>query len=453
VLLARVDGLSEEELTLPYRTASGPLGDFCESRLDLVAHVLMWDEIGLAVLSEAAAGRAHWSLDPDWETPEAGRLLNRGGVAAGRYLPPLLLVRRLQAVHDAVLAEFGRYNERTWVRPGPAPLLAGGIGGLATRVWTVMYVVELPAFAPQTAAFLERIGSNPDPADVETLIAERAERTDPELSGRPDPAVESADIYLPVRHGPVLTRLYRVPGGGPRPLVLWLHGGGFIGGSVADIDHVCSRVARLAGVTVVSLEYRLAPEHPFPAALHDTYDAMRWLDRHGALIGGDGRVAAGGQSAGAALVAGACLLARDESGPVMARQVLCYPTLDFGRDTESCREFDGVFHSIGSGWSDAWYLAGQPVNQYAAPLRAQRVAGLPPALVIGAGRDPLRDDARDYAARLDEEGVEVTHVEYADTMHAFLNFCPVLSAGEHAIGLIAADLARVFGLPGEPDPR
>lgn len=158
-------------------------------------------------------------------------------------------------------------------------------------------------------------------------------------------------------------------------------------------------------------------------------------------------MAAGGQSAGAALVAGSCLLARDEGGPGPVCQILCYPLLDFGQDTESAREFDGVFLSVKpGGWAETQYLAGQPVTPYAAPLRAGTLAGLPTALIIGAGRDPLRDDARRYAHRLAADGVDVSHVEYADTMHAFLNFSGVLSAGRHAIDLIAADLARTFGI-------
>lgn len=307
-------------------------------------------------------------------------------------------------------------------------------------------IIDQPGFAAETSDLLDRLGSQPEIADYAALLAARAEPPEPALSGRPDPAVRSADCYLPVRGGPVLVRIYREPRPGPRPLLLWLHGGGFIGGSVVDIEYVCSRLARLAGVTVLSLEYRLAPEHPYPAALHDTLDALRWLHAHGDVIGGDGRVAAGGQSAGAALVAGACLLARDEGAPTVHRQVLCYPCLDFGRDTESARQFEGMFLSVKPDqWSDRQYLAGQPVTPYAAPLRAESLAGLPPTLLIGAGRDPLRDHARDYAARLHVNGVDVTYVEYADTMHAFLNFCGVLSAGRHAIKLIAADLARAFG--------
>src|SRR5215470_14609199 len=137
VLLARVKGLTEAQLAERYRLASGPLGDFCESLHDLIAHVLMWDEINLAVLTEAAAGRAHWSLDPRWETPEAGRLLNRSGVQAGRQLPAGLLVHRLRTVHDAVLEELARHEGQAWAGAGRIPALARGIGGLAQNVWTV----------------------------------------------------------------------------------------------------------------------------------------------------------------------------------------------------------------------------------------------------------------------------------------------------------------------------
>jgi acetyl esterase len=301
-------------------------------------------------------------------------------------------------------------------------------------------LIDEPAFAAQTTALLERIGAMTGMSDYDSVLAARARIPSPAVNGGPDPAVQAADLFLPARGGPVLVRLYRAlsaPGAQP----LWLHGGGFVAGSVHDLDHVCSRLAHLGGVTVASLEYRLAPEHPFPAALQDTYDAMCWLAEHGRLIGGDGRLAAGGLSAGAALVAGACLMARDEDGPALTRQVLCYPALDFGQDTESVRLFDGVFLSIKAGnWLEAQYLAGQEPAAYAAPLRAATLAGLPPALVIGAGRDPLRDDARSYARRLDNDGVDVTHVEYAATMHGFLNFSGILSAGDHAIELIAADL-------------
>ncbi len=316
-------------------------------------------------------------------------------------------------------------------------------------------LIDEPGFAAETSAFLARKPPAPAGSEHQALLAARAKAPDPAICGRPDPAVRMTDLYLPARGGPVLTRVYRALGASgppaPRPLLLWLHGGGFVGGSVYDIDHVCSRLARLGGVTVASLEYRLAPEHPFPAALHDTYDAMCWLDEHGPLLGGDGRLAAGGQSAGAALVAGACLVARDEGGPALTRQVLCYPALDFGQDTESVRLFNGVFLTIQPGdWVENQYLGGKEPTAYAAPLRAESLGGLPPALSICSGRDPLRDDARSYASRLDADGVDVTHVEYAGTMHGFLNFCGVLSAGDHAIELIADDLRQAHAVAAVP---
>ena len=315
-------------------------------------------------------------------------------------------------------------------------------------------LIDEPAFAAQTTALLERMGPMTGMSDFDSVLAARARTPHAAVNGEPDPAVQVADLFLPARGGPVLVRVYQpLPAPGPQPLLLWLHGGGFVAGSVYDLDHVCSRLAHLGGVTVASLEYRLAPEHPFPAALHDTYDAICWLAEHGSLLGGDGRLAAGGLSAGAALVAGACLMARDESGPALTRQVLCYPALDFGQDTESVRLFDGVFLSVKPGnWLQTQYLAGQEPTAYAAPLRAATLAGLPPTLVIGAGRDPLRDDARSYARRLDDDGVEVTHVEYAGTMHGFLNFSGILAAGDHAIELIAADLREALNRSANPDP-
>ncbi|GIF65610.1 lipase [Asanoa ishikariensis] len=278
--------------------------------------------------------------------------------------------------------------------------------------------VSEPRFTAEADGFTI-VGAADDLEDVAALLDDRALPPDPALAGRLDPAVHAADLRLPLGGGPTLVRVYQAAAG-PRPLLLWLHGGGFVGGSVADLDHVCSGLARRSGRTVVSLEYRLAPEDPYPAALDDTYDAMCWLAEHGQVLGGDGRLAAGGQSAGGALVAGATLRARDQGGPVLDRQVLCYPVLDVPAEPT---------------WADRLYLTG-PAPVYAAPLRAPSLAGLPPTLVIAAGRDSLRKDAESYAERLD-----ASYVEYADTPHAFLNFCAVLSAGEHAIGVIGEFLS------------
>ncbi|HEY8454405.1 MAG TPA: maleylpyruvate isomerase N-terminal domain-containing protein [Actinopolymorphaceae bacterium] len=138
LLLDVVRGKTTDELRAPYRVRSGPLGDFCESLHDLLAHVQMWDEINLAVLAEARRGRAHWSVEPRWETPEVGQVLNRAGVAAGRLLPSDLLLHRFQASRDALLAELSCYDEYAWVDPTlTVKREVTSIGGLAQYVMTV----------------------------------------------------------------------------------------------------------------------------------------------------------------------------------------------------------------------------------------------------------------------------------------------------------------------------
>jgi acetyl esterase len=303
-----------------------------------------------------------------------------------------------------------------------------------------MSIVDLPAFKAETDALLARFAAQPAGPELDpyqALLLDREELPDPELAGLCDPDTRPKDVTI----GGLQARIYHPATNDPRPVLLWLHGGGFIGGDLRDIEYATSGIAAAGNVIVVSLNYRLAPEHPYPAGLHDVRDALDWIRDHQAELNGDGRIAVGGQSAGAALAAGACLLARDEGRPLPDRQILCYPCLDVDQDTESYRLFDGTFLSIAPGrWSSAQYFPTGELPATAVPLRAETLEGLPTALILAAGRDPLRDDARNYAARLQEYGVPVRLVEYADTMHAFLNFPAVLSAARHAIDLIASDL-------------
>ncbi|MEV0802423.1 hypothetical protein AB0I34_32320 [Kribbella sp. NPDC050281] len=136
LLLERIDGLSEAELRAPYRVTAGPLGHFCDSLHDLTAHILMWDEINLAVLCDAKAGRLHWSLDPRWETAEIGSALNVGGVEAGRHIPSDLLLHRFHSVGAALLAEIEQYDDASWADPSTGGGFGGGIGALAEYVCT-----------------------------------------------------------------------------------------------------------------------------------------------------------------------------------------------------------------------------------------------------------------------------------------------------------------------------
>jgi acetyl esterase len=295
-------------------------------------------------------------------------------------------------------------------------------------------VISRPGFRREAERLLELTGADDGPILYEELVESRAAPPDPVLAGTPEPVRVRADVLLPLPGRAVRVRLYRDAPATPCPLLLWLHGGGFVGGSLDDVDVACAGLARRTGLTVLSLDYRLAPEHPFPAALHDTDDALAWLAAHGEAFGGDGRVLAGGQSSGANLVAAACLMARDRGRPVVARQVLCYPWLDLGDEPAG-----GVPQSSDE-WYRSQYLAGQAVTPLVAPLTAPDLSGLPPALILGAGLDPLVDDARRYARRLQDEGVAVTYLEYGDTPHAFLNFPGVLSAAWSAMRDIADDL-------------
>jgi acetyl esterase len=274
----------------------------------------------------------------------------------------------------------------------------------------------------------------------EALLAARASRPDPATTGDREPVEVRADVLLPLPGRDVRARLYRaVAAEVPAPLLLWLHGGAFVGGTLDDIDVACAGLAVRTRATVVSLDYRLAPEHPFPAALDDTYDSLAWLAAHGPTFGGDGRLLAGGQSAGANLVAAACLQARDRGGPPVDRQILVYPWLDFGRDSESHRTFDAPGEADDDDWYVAQYTAGRTPTLLMAPLLVTDLSGLPPALVLGAGRDAMRDDARRYAARL---GTTASYVEYTGAPHAFLNFPGAEPVAWQALDDIAAYVGR-----------
>jgi acetyl esterase len=289
-----------------------------------------------------------------------------------------------------------------------------------------MTVIDSPQYGPETDALLKHLAdlpANPDLDPYQALLLDREDLPDAALAGvrDPRPSIEDVQIDLPGRS--LEARIYRMSDS-PRPVVLWLHGGGFVGGHWRDIEYATSGIAAGADVTVVSLNYRLAPENPCPAAIQDVYEALGWIR---ANVPGDDRIAIGGQSAGGALAAGACLLARDAGEPLPERQILCYPVLDQHPHAD---------------WH-GWYFGTADVPPAAVPLHAE-LHGLPPTLLLAAGRDWLRDDALRYAARLEQNDVPVDLVENADTMHAFLNVPAALSAGRHAVELIAADLQSAF---------
>ena len=213
---------------------------------------------------------------------------------------------------------------------------------------------------------------------------------------------------------------------GPLPGLFYIHGGGFVMGNVEMFDGDAKRVAAEVGAVVVSVEYRLAPEHPFPAGLEDCYAALTWTHQSADELGIDpSRLAVGGESAGGGLAAALTLLARDRGGPALCFQYLGIPELDDRLDTPSMRAYHDtpLWHRPAAEFSWDSYLGGpgrrggDDVSPYAAPARAEDLSGLPPAYVTTCQFDPLRDEGIDYAQRLAQAGVPTELVLYPGTFH------------------------------------
>jgi acetyl esterase len=223
----------------------------------------------------------------------------------------------------------------------------------------------------------------------------------------------------------VPVRIYR-PDGDPTGLVVYFHGGGFVLGSIALMDGVAREIAHASGAVVISVEYRLAPEHPFPEGLDDCEAVTRWALAHASDFGvAPELVAVAGESAGGNLSAAVALRLRDSGDASIAGQVLLYPGVAGGVDYPSIDEFDGlVINRKAREYYHEAYAGGRDIEDdpYAAPLLADTLAGLPPALVVLGGCDMLRDEGRAYAARLRDDDVDVTEVCFAGQPHGFLNF-------------------------------
>ena len=243
------------------------------------------------------------------------------------------------------------------------------------------------------------------------------------------PAYESpvpltvTDLTVPGPEGEpdVAVRCYSPAGqAGPRPGLLYIHGGGFILGSVDSEDARAQQLAATTEAVVMSVDYRLAPEHPFPAALHDCYAALSYLAKNAAELGVDpARIGVGGASAGGGLAAATALLARDRGGPPLCMQFLGIPELDDRLETTSMRTYTDtpVWNRPNAVLSWQYYLGGRPPSEYAAPARAGNLAGLPPAYVDVCEFDPLRDEGISYAQRLVQAGVHAELHLYPGTFH------------------------------------
>ncbi len=261
--------------------------------------------------------------------------------------------------------------------------------------------------------------------------------------------VEDRDISGPA--GSIPIRLYTPEGEGPFPVLVYFHGGGWVLGSIETHDPICRELAQAIGCVVVSVDYRLAPEHPFPVPLEDCYAAVCWVARHAAEINGDAqRIAVGGDSAGGNLAAAVTLTARDRGTPPIAYQLLIYPVTDHAFDTDSYQE-NGHGYFLTKDmmvWFWQHYLSNKDhgLCPQASPLRAQQVAGLPSALVLTAEFDPLRDEGEAYAEQLQAAGVPVVYRCYAGMIHGFLGLTSMLDMAVQAMAETAATLRTAFGI-------
>ena len=268
------------------------------------------------------------------------------------------------------------------------------------------------------------------------------------LEGPKVPVAGIEQLELPGPGGSLGARLYRPEDEQrPLPMLVYLHGGGWVRGDLDTHDNTCRFLARAAGVLVLSIDYRLAPEHPFPAAVEDSLAAFRFAHENAAELGADpDRIAVGGDSAGGNLTAVAAQLAAADGGPMPAFLLIIYPATDFSQKRRSVKLFREGFLLTENDmdWYTAHYLPDEQsaLDPRASPLLAEDLSSLPPAYVITAGFDPLRDEGEAYAERLREAGVPVALRRHRGLIHGFANMTGLGDSGRAAM-LEAAGALRV----------
>ena len=254
----------------------------------------------------------------------------------------------------------------------------------------------------------------------------------PSLAGELEDVAHIEDGRLPGPGGPIPFRVYSPAPGRTLPAFLYLHGGGWVVGDLDTHDSVCRAIARRAECVVLAIDYRLAPEDPFPAAVEDAWAALSWLGDHATELGADsGRIAVGGDSSGGNLSAVLAQRARDRGGPKVAAQVLIYPVTDCDFDTDSYRDaatgYGLTRESMLWYWNQYLPDESKRVSPDASPLRAPDLSGLPPALVITCKLDPLASEGAAYAEGLRSAGVRVEHVNEPDMIHGYIRMNGVVS--------------------------
>ena len=256
---------------------------------------------------------------------------------------------------------------------------------------------------------------------------------------------------VPGKDGAIPIRVYSpvAAGDDPMPALVYYHGGGFVIGSIETHDGLCRLMACEGGFRVISVDYRLAPEHKYPAALDDAYAALSWIEQNASDIGVDAnRIAVGGDSAGGALAAEVAQLAKAKGGLSLAAQMLLFPVTQVGEETSSLREF-AVGYFLEKETLDWFYTSYLPKDAdrndpKISPLRAKDVSGLPPAFIMLGGFDPLHDEGMQYADKLRAAGVKVTVADHSDMVHCFIYLQAVLPQAHEALASAAKSVAAIL---------
>jgi acetyl esterase len=299
-------------------------------------------------------------------------------------------------------------------------------------------IVDMMAAAPGPPAHLV-------PLDQARAAHER----ESVVLGGPGEEVESVrDFTVPGPGGPIPVRVFRPGGDGPLPVVAYAHGGGWAVGGLDAFGPVCRALANAAGAIVASIDYRLAPEHPFPAGLDDVRAAVRWLAANARELDGDpDRMAVAGDSAGANLATVTARRLRDEGGPALRFQALVYPVCDSALNTPSYRESADGFglSALGMKRYWEWYLDGADGRHPdASPLQADDLSGLPPAFILTVRDDVLRDEGEAYARALEAAGVPVTLRRYDGAVHGFLRWLAKAKISRRAVADVGAALREAL---------
>ena len=305
--------------------------------------------------------------------------------------------------------------------------------------------------APHVQAFLDMLAEAGAPP-LHTLPVETVRQIVIEHSasrGGPEPVHSVSDRAVPGPGGDLPVRVYRPREGEALPVLVYFHGGGWVAGNLDTHDGTCRALANRVPCVVVAVDYRLAPEHKFPAAVEDAHAALRWVAGHAGAIGGDPRrVAVGGDSAGGNLATVVARRWRDSGGTPLVFQLLVYPATDSRMHSASFVEHgDGCFLTReGMRWFWAHYLNSDADGQSpeASPIRAGDLSGLPPALVITAEFDPLRDEGEAYAERLRQAGVPAVTSRYDGMIHTFFGMAALWEEAERAVDEAAGALRAAF---------